>query len=93
MARFGLLILANGDWDGETIIKDKNYLDDMVNVSQNINDSYGYLWWLNGKNSYMPPSVQFKVPGSYAPNAPMTCIVVWAKTDSMSVWFLPKIWF
>lgn len=70
MARFGLLILANGDWDGEPIIKDKNYLKSMVNTSQNINLSYGYLWWLNGKDSFIPPTVQVKVPGSYAPNAP-----------------------
>jgi CubicO group peptidase (beta-lactamase class C family) len=70
MARFGLLILANGDWDGVNVIKDKKYLDDMINPSQNINQSYGYLWWLNGKDSFMPPGVQVKVPGSYAPNAP-----------------------
>lgn len=70
MARFGLLILANGDWDGEPIIKDKNYLKGMVNTSQNINLSYGYLWWLNEKDSFIPPTVQVKVPGSYAPNAP-----------------------
>lgn len=70
MARFGLLILANGDWDGESIIRDKNYLTAMVNTSQNINVSYGYLWWLNGKESFMPPNVQVKVPGSYAPNGP-----------------------
>jgi CubicO group peptidase (beta-lactamase class C family) len=70
MARFGLLILANGDWDGVNIIKDKNYLNEMINPSQNINQSYGYLWWLNGKDTFMPPGVQVKVPGSYAPNAP-----------------------
>jgi CubicO group peptidase (beta-lactamase class C family) len=70
MARFGLLILANGDWNGESIIKDKNYLKDMINPSQNINQSYGYLWWLNGKASFMLPGVQAKIPGSYAPNAP-----------------------
>ena len=70
MARFGLLILANGDWDGQSVIQNKNYLKDMINTSQSLNESYGYLWWLNGKGSYMPPGVQVKVPGSYAPNGP-----------------------
>ncbi len=70
MARFGLLILAKGEWNGETVIKDKNYLYQMINRSQQINEAYGYLWWLNGSNSFMAPQVQVKIPGSYAPNAP-----------------------
>jgi len=32
--------------------------------------SYGYLWWLNGKSSYMIPTLQTVFPGSFAPNAP-----------------------
>jgi hypothetical protein len=34
------------------------------------NQSYGYLWWLNGKSSFMAPTSQFVFPGSYAPQAP-----------------------
>jgi CubicO group peptidase (beta-lactamase class C family) len=75
MARFGLLILANGDWAGESIIKDKSYLNQMINTSQNLNEGYGYLWWLNGKNTFMVPSLQITIPGSFSPNAPsdMVC--------------------
>jgi len=52
------------------LLYDSDYLNQMVNTSQNINLSYGYLWWLNGKASYMVPTLQTKFKGSYAPNAP-----------------------
>lgn len=75
MARFGLLILANGDWDGDMVIKDMGYLQQMLRMSQNLNQGYGYLWWLNDSDSFMIPQVQVQLPGSYAPNAPsdMVC--------------------
>ena len=59
MARIGLLILNNGNWDGNQIMTDTNYFNQMLNSSQSLNESYGYLWWLNGKTSYMLPGSQF----------------------------------
>ncbi|HNW49595.1 MAG TPA: serine hydrolase domain-containing protein [Prolixibacteraceae bacterium] len=70
MARFGLLILNKGSWNGETIMKDQNFFNEMITPSQNLNKSYGYLWWLNGKESYMLPQSQKTVEGSLTPNAP-----------------------
>lgn len=70
MARFGILMLGRGDWNGETIMSDKSYLSDMTETSQDINKSYGYLWWLNGKDSYMIPQLQLVFDGSMCPNAP-----------------------
>jgi len=70
MARFGLLMLNNGDWDGEVIIQDKDYLTEMITPSQEINAAYGYLWWLNGQDSYRLPSSLFTFPGSLIPDAP-----------------------
>lgn len=46
---------------------DTFYFDQSVNSSQSLNNSYGYLWWLNGKSSFRIPSSQFILPGSYAP--------------------------
>ena len=69
MARFGLLIQGNGAWNGTQLIN-STYFNEMVNTSQNLNKSYGYLWWLNGKSSYMLPTSQIVFPGSYAPAAP-----------------------
>ena len=70
MARFGLLILNEGNWDGTQIITNSNYFNQMVNTSQDLNKSYGYLWWLNGKESFMLPSLQTVFPGPLFTNAP-----------------------
>jgi CubicO group peptidase (beta-lactamase class C family) len=70
MARFGLLILNEGNWDGTSVISDATYYNEMVNPSQDLNKSYGYLWWLNGKESYMLPGSEVIFPGSCVPNAP-----------------------
>ena len=70
MARFGLLALNEGNWNGLQILTDTAYFNSMVNTSQTLNESYGYLWWLNGKNSYMLPSSQVTFQGSLFPDAP-----------------------
>lgn len=69
MARFGLMMLNHGNWNGQQLL-DTNYLNQMINTSQSLNESYGYLWWLNGKSSYMLPGLQFVFSGSLAPSAP-----------------------
>ena len=53
LARFGLLILAGGTWDGETVIEDTAYLEEMLRPSQTLNPAYGLLWWVNGQASSM----------------------------------------
>lgn len=69
MARFGLLMQGGGAWNGTQLIN-TTYYNQMINTSQNLNLSYGYLWWLNGKSSFMVPTSQLVFPGSYAPEAP-----------------------
>lgn len=70
MARYGLLIQNNGVWDGDTVMNDQQYLYDMTHPSQSINESYGYLWWLNGQSTFMIPTVQAVIPGPAIPSAP-----------------------
>lgn len=70
MARFALLIQNHGNWNGNQIMTDTNYFNQMVNTSQSLNNSYGYLWWLNGKSSFMVPQSQIVIPGSLNPSAP-----------------------
>ncbi len=74
MARFGLLILNKGTWNGEKIMTDKAYFNEMVNTSQQLNKSYGYLWWLNGKESFRIPESQIEFTGSVSPNGPADMI-------------------
>ena len=79
MARFGLLIKNNGNWNGNQIMTDATYFNDMLNTSQNLNQSYGYLWWLNGKPSFMIPSLQTVFPNSIMPNAPEDALMALGK--------------
>ena len=70
MARFGLLILGKGKWDNVAVMTNSEYFNAMIAPSQAINKSYGYLWWLNGKESFMIPESQITFPGSCTPNGP-----------------------
>ncbi|MEZ4955746.1 MAG: serine hydrolase [Saprospiraceae bacterium] len=70
MARFGLLMQNNGYWNNTPVLADADYLNDMINTSQDLNKAYGYLWWLNGKESYKLPGLQIDFPGPLCPDAP-----------------------
>jgi CubicO group peptidase (beta-lactamase class C family) len=69
MARFGLLALNKGNWNGTPVV-DRDFFNESITASQTLNPSYGYLWWLNGKTGYMLPSGQTSYPGTLVPNAP-----------------------
>ncbi|MGB4849842.1 MAG: T9SS type A sorting domain-containing protein, partial [Saprospiraceae bacterium] len=83
MARFGLLILNHGDWNGDQIMTDTAYFNQMVNTSQALNLSYGYLWWLNGKASFRLPTLQFVFPGPICPHAPSDMIAALGKNGQI----------
>lgn len=70
MARFGLLLLAEGEWQGKVLLKDKDFLRQMKSSSQSLNESYGYLTWLNGQGSFMVPELQQKFQGTLFKQAP-----------------------
>ncbi|MEM8900555.1 MAG: serine hydrolase [Bacteroidota bacterium] len=70
MARFGILIQNRGIWNGDTLLSDQTYFQDMISPSQELNPAYGYLWWLNGQNTYKLPGLQFNFGGEISPNAP-----------------------
>lgn len=80
MARFGLLALNKGKWKNEQIINE-DYFNESTNTSQNINPSYGYLWWLNGKTKFMVPGSQYVFQGSLIPNAPSDMFAALGASD------------
>lgn len=89
MARFGLLVLNKGKWDQTTLMTDSNYFNSMVSTSQNLNISYGYLWWLNGKASHMLPQTQIVFNGNLTPNAPADMFAALGKNDQ-KVYVVPS---
>jgi len=48
MARFGMMVMRNGEWNGEQVIS-REYLKQATAPSQKLNPAYGYLFWLNGQ--------------------------------------------
>ena len=79
MARFGQLILNEGQWNQNDILGDGVYYNAMTNTSQEHNESYGYLWWLNGKNSFIVPQTQYVFDGKLSPNTPSDMFVAMGK--------------
>jgi hypothetical protein len=81
MARFGLLNLGKGIWLNDTVMKDTSYFRNMTRTSQSFNLSYGYLWWLNGKSTFMNPGLQLALNGPIIPNAPADLYAALGKND------------
>jgi CubicO group peptidase (beta-lactamase class C family) len=88
MARFGLLALNKGKWDTEQIINE-NYFNESNSTSQNMNPSYGYLWWLNGKSSYLVPGSQTVYNGFLVPNAPADMYAALGASDQ-KIYVIPS---
>jgi CubicO group peptidase (beta-lactamase class C family) len=88
MARFGLLMLNKGKWEN-TVILNPDYFHDATNTSQTINHGYGYLWWLNGKDSYHLPQSQFQFSGSIIPTAPDDMFMALGKNDQ-KIYIIPS---
>ncbi len=80
-ARFGLLALANGVWNGDKVLRDTAFWRASINTSQTLNKSYGYLWWLNGKGEYMLPQVRLVYPTDLVPSAPNDMYAALGKND------------
>ena len=81
MSRFGLLNLNKGAWGTTEILTDQNYFTQMTTTSQVLNESYGYLWWLNGKSNYRVPGSENEFIGELIPNAPDDLIAGLGKND------------
>lgn len=88
MARFGLLMLNKGKWETTQIVSE-NYFNEATQTSQSINQSYGYLWWLNGKTSYHLPQTQFQFSGSLIPSGPSDMFMALGKNDQ-KIYVIPS---
>ncbi len=64
LARFGLLILNRGKWEGKQIVSEQ-WIRDATTPSAHGPD-YGYLWWLNTKQREWPsaPASSFGAVGN-----------------------------
>ncbi len=88
MARFGLMALNKGKWNGNQVINE-TYFNAATNTSQSINLAYGYLWWLNGKASYHLPQSQLQLNGSIIPHGPSDMFMALGKNDQ-KIYVIPS---
>lgn len=82
-ARFGILTLNHGRWNGTQVVADSAMLRDARTPSGSDNPSYGWLWWLNGGASYRTPG-PYLLPtnaGPMFPNAPADLAAALGKDD------------
>jgi CubicO group peptidase (beta-lactamase class C family) len=57
------------------------WIDDSYGPSQSINEAYGYLWWLNGQDSFRLPGARMSRPGALIPSAPPDLAAALGKDD------------
>jgi CubicO group peptidase (beta-lactamase class C family) len=82
LARFGLMIQADGKWHDKIIIADSHYLQDMLSPSQELNPAYGYLWWINGEEFSRAAGARARrVNGPLIPSAPEDLVTMQGALD------------
>lgn len=70
IAKFGLMILNKGVWNGEKIINDDGYFSEMLTSTQSLQEAYGYLWWINGTSTWYDDDYKVTHDGSIAGTMP-----------------------
>lgn len=91
MARFGLLMLRGAVWAGAPVLGDQQYLQAMISTSQPMNPSYGFFWWLNGRDGHRLPGrdPEFN-PGALIPNAPADLYAAMGALDNR-IYVIPSL--
>lgn len=65
LARFGLLYLRGGEWQGEQVVSE-SFVAEAVQPSQELEPTYGLLWWLLGVEDSATALGQGEVEGDAA---------------------------
>ena len=74
LLKFGEFILNGGEVGTNHIISDIDFFDDSFSKSQDLNEAYGYLWWLNNTTSFMTWDKDLS-SGNLLPKAPEETIL------------------
>lgn len=92
MARFGLLALNRGQWNGTQVLADSAWFATSWRSLPPDNAGYGMLWWLNGSASYRTPGPYLlpSVSGSLIPSAPTDLVAALGKGDK-KIYVVPSL--
>ncbi len=92
MARFGLLALNRGRWNGVSVLADSAWFASSWRATPPDNAGYGLLWWLNGSSSYRTPG-PYLLPsqaGPLIPSAPADLVAALGKGDK-KIYVVPSL--
>jgi CubicO group peptidase (beta-lactamase class C family) len=92
MARFGLLALNRGRWNGVPILADSAWFAASWRQTPPDNAGYGMLWWLNGSSSYRTPG-PYLLPsqsGALIPSAPRDLVAALGRGDK-KIYVIPSM--
>ena len=92
MARFGLLALNRGRWNGVPVLADSAWFTASWRATPPDNPGYGLLWWLNGSTSYRTPG-PYLLPaqsGPLIPSAPADLVAALGKGDK-KIYVVPSL--
>jgi len=92
LARFGLLVLAEGKWNRDAVLKSSKYLFDALQPSQNLKKSYGLLWWRIGPDNAVAALGKLSRIVYIVPNKKIVIVRLGDKTDQKPSIFLRKFW-
>jgi CubicO group peptidase (beta-lactamase class C family) len=70
LARFGLLFLRHGEWDGTQVVPADWVAEATGRPSQAINAAYGRLWWINDEGAVLSNPLQATSASAAAQLAP-----------------------
>jgi CubicO group peptidase (beta-lactamase class C family) len=92
MARFGLLALSRGRWNGTAVVSDSTWFDRSWRAAPPDNAGYGYLWWLNSGASYRSPGPYLlpTVQAPLMPSAPRDLVAALGKGDK-KIYVIPSL--
>jgi CubicO group peptidase (beta-lactamase class C family) len=80
-ARFGLMILRQGNWNGKQLVS-KNWIEESTKPwNEKVNPSYGRLWWLNAGDFHYLPANPARTDGSIFPKCPEDAFAALGKDD------------
>jgi len=89
-ARYGLLILATGQWHDRQLIS-RDWIERATKpANPEVNPSYGYLWWLNGGDHFYLPLRPVKRRGMIFPDCPPDTIAALGK-DDQKIYVVPSL--
>jgi len=89
-ARYGLFVLAGGNWDGRQLVA-REWIEGAASpVHPKVHPSYGYLWWLNGGRFHYTPLDTARRRGPIFPGSPDDAFAALGK-DDQNLYVVPSL--